>query len=66
MKKYTNTSAPLSSEREALLKIEELVGKINALLAKLDADGGVANTDYIASIGETEKPSAEIIKFPEA
>lgn len=47
---FQNTISPKSAEQAMLLKMDELVVAIKALTAKLDADAGVTDTDYAASI----------------
>jgi hypothetical protein len=65
IKQFVHMSPQKSSEEAALLKLEELVTKFEALLAKLDTDG-VGSTNYYATLGNTKKPSQEIIGFPKA
>lgn len=43
---YAITSARHSAERLGLVKIDELIAILIALVAKLDADAGVTDTNY--------------------
>jgi hypothetical protein len=44
--------APEKTVSALLSKVDELTDKIAALCAKLDADGGVTDTDYAAEISD--------------
>lgn len=74
--KYVKTYAPGSSEQLSIIKIDEIVASYNklkvdydalrakfvALLAKLDADTGVADTNYAALETPAAVTSASIAK----
>lgn len=47
---FQNTVSPKSAEQAMLMKMDELVDAVKALTAKLDADAGVADTNYAALI----------------
>lgn len=41
---------PSQQMKAVMSKLDELIGAVKALTAKLDADGGVTDTDYAALI----------------
>jgi hypothetical protein len=45
---FANTIAPKSGEQAMLMKQDQIIDLLKALTAKLDADAGVADTDYAA------------------
>ena len=59
-RKYELSAPKLSSEELALLKIEEMQGQIDAILAKLDLDGGVLDVDYNTLTDDSEGIRAQI------
>lgn len=42
--------APEQQMRAVMSQLDQLVGVVKALAAKLDLDGGVTDTDYAASV----------------
>ncbi len=59
-KKYTKTHAKKDSVDAAITHLEDLINKFNALLAKLDANANIAETDFRSTLAKTVKPSEEI------
>lgn len=43
---FTDTVAEKSSLQAVLVKQDEIIDLLKSLMAKLDADGGVTDTDY--------------------
>lgn len=46
-----NRSSPIAHDVKLGSKLDELITKHNLLLAKLDADAGVTDTNYAATLG---------------
>lgn len=53
VKDALNRSMPAAKRAKLGDVLDDLVTKHNALLAKLDADTGVASTDYVATLKVT-------------
>lgn len=47
--------APEQQMKAVMSKLDELIGAIKTLTAKLDLDGGVTDTDYAALVSDTLK-----------
>ena len=47
---FRDTSAPGSAEQASLIKQDALIDALKALTAKMDADIGVTDTDYAATL----------------
>lgn len=62
--KYVKTSPAGSQEELTYKMVKDLVLKYNALLAKLDADAGVADTNYEATLGQVN-PDSLLIPSPQ-
>ena len=56
--KYHITSGLYSAERQAVKKIDQIIEVLQAIVVKLDADTGAADTDY-AELLETLKTMRE-------
>ena len=50
-----------SSSRETTLQLNNLVAKFDALLAKLDADAGVTDANYVATLDSNSANGAQQI-----
>jgi len=60
MPKYFLSNSERSSERLALLKLEEILNVLKQLLDKLDSDGGVSDIDYAALAASVTSIATEL------
>lgn len=51
LEEMLNNATPGTSYAQLGTLLEELIDKHNELLAKLDADAGITDTDYEATLG---------------
>lgn len=51
LKRELNNMAPAAAHAKLGDIVDELIGNFNAALAKLDADAGVTDTDFKATLG---------------
>ena len=57
-KSYVNTAAANDTTALLLKKMDQLIAAYAALLAKLDADTGVIDTNYVATVATAAPVSA--------
>lgn len=62
--KFVKTFAPGSSEHLAIVKLDELIVKFQALLAKLDADAGVADVNYASTLNVSKTATDQLVPSP--
>jgi len=58
--KFLLTAPRGSSERLALLKLDEIIASINIIAAKLDSDIGVTDDDYQAQLASLKTAAEDI------